>query len=226
MTTTGSVPRIATWILKHFGSGPDVDTTIGDLMERYHKGRSRSWYWRQVMKTVVVSAFSEIRGHKVLAARAVVVGMTVMAVLEIFFSRLYTRLPSPDRYAMWLITRKLPFPQDDWLIYEPYFQYFESIYWIGIPLLMTLIAGLVTGWTVARFHRPHHRSIVLFICVVAFVSGVLPNLISAAGSDDVVQSMGFLSRHVVVWFVGILTAGLGDHSQVTRGPEKRSQPWR
>jgi hypothetical protein len=85
---------------------------------------------------------------------------------------------------------------------------------------MTFIAGLVTGWTVARFHRPHHRYIVLLLCAVAFVSGVLPNLISAAGSEDVVQSMGFLP--LAVWFVGILTAGLGGPSQVTRGQETRS----
>ena len=67
---------------------------------------------------------------------------------------------------------------------------------------------------------------VLLICGVAFVSWVLPNLISAADSEDVVQSMGFLSRHVVVWLVGILTAGLGGRSQVTRGLEIRPQPWR
>jgi hypothetical protein len=28
-------PRIATWMLEHFGSGPNIDTVLGDLAEQY-----------------------------------------------------------------------------------------------------------------------------------------------------------------------------------------------
>jgi hypothetical protein len=33
-------PKVARWILKHFGSSPNNEAVIGDLDERYNTGRS------------------------------------------------------------------------------------------------------------------------------------------------------------------------------------------
>ncbi len=41
-------PRLATWLLLSFGTGPFADALAGDLSEEYQRGRSRYWYWRQV----------------------------------------------------------------------------------------------------------------------------------------------------------------------------------
>src|SRR6185369_14892223 len=43
-------PRFATWMLKHFGSGPNIDAVLGDLAERYQEKNSAIWYWRQTIK--------------------------------------------------------------------------------------------------------------------------------------------------------------------------------
>jgi len=76
-------PRIATWMLKHFGSGPDNDTLLGDLAEQYQRNGSAMWYWRQALKAIPVSLFKEIRGHKWIAARALLTGWVVWMICEI-----------------------------------------------------------------------------------------------------------------------------------------------
>ncbi len=79
-------PRIATWMLKHFGSGPNNDALLGDLAEQYPQKDSAMWYWRQAMKAIPVSFFKEIRGHKRIAARALVTGwiMWILGGISIF----------------------------------------------------------------------------------------------------------------------------------------------
>jgi hypothetical protein len=47
--TSNQPPRIAAWLLRYFGSSANNDVVIGDLDERYRQGRSRVWYWRQVL---------------------------------------------------------------------------------------------------------------------------------------------------------------------------------
>src|ERR1051326_2066080 len=53
-------PAIATWLLRHLGCSPNNDAVIGDLAERYHKRRSRMWYWRQVLITVISQQWNQI----------------------------------------------------------------------------------------------------------------------------------------------------------------------
>ena len=66
-------PAVATWLVQHFGCGPNTDAVLGDLAEQYlHK--SRMWYWRQVLKGIPVSVVTEALGHKVIAAKAIVTG--------------------------------------------------------------------------------------------------------------------------------------------------------
>src|SRR5437016_1538123 len=70
-------PRMAAWLLRHLGCSPNNDVVIGDLDERYRRGRSRVWYWRQAVAAIVVSFFREVRSHKLLTMRAVAVGWGV-----------------------------------------------------------------------------------------------------------------------------------------------------
>jgi hypothetical protein len=67
-------PTVATWLLRQFGCGPRNGAILGDLMEQYGQGRSRSWYWRQVFMAVGESFITEIRLHKLLLLRALVIG--------------------------------------------------------------------------------------------------------------------------------------------------------
>ena len=70
-----SPPALATWLLAHFASEYQRDSLAGDLIEQFHLGRSRWWYWKQVIAALVVS------GAKVLRpALAVSVGRILLRV--------------------------------------------------------------------------------------------------------------------------------------------------
>ena len=75
-------PAVATWLLLHFASEQNRDALAGDLIEEYRRGRSESWYWRQVLIAIVdpsrggrnMMSNSKWRGQLVLAAVAVLIG--------------------------------------------------------------------------------------------------------------------------------------------------------
>ncbi len=75
-------PAVATWLLLQFASEQNRDALAGDLIEEYRRGRSESWYWRQVLIAIVdhsrggknMMSNSKWRGQLVLAAVAVLVG--------------------------------------------------------------------------------------------------------------------------------------------------------
>jgi len=46
-------PSIPAGLLKYFCAGPEHDSVIGDLMERYELGASPFWFWRQTASIVV-----------------------------------------------------------------------------------------------------------------------------------------------------------------------------
>lgn len=63
-------PKLATRILQTFNCHPGDEAILGDLEERYQQGRTRTWYWNQIIRTIAVGIFHDIRSHKLLAVRA------------------------------------------------------------------------------------------------------------------------------------------------------------
>jgi hypothetical protein len=52
-------PKLATALLRWFGpAGPAL---TGDLIERYHSGQSRWWYWRQVICAIPLVQWPMVR---------------------------------------------------------------------------------------------------------------------------------------------------------------------
>jgi signal peptidase I len=51
--TAAAPPALATWLLQHCGVGYRGECLAGDLIEEYHAGRSRAWYWRQVLLAII-----------------------------------------------------------------------------------------------------------------------------------------------------------------------------
>jgi hypothetical protein len=45
-------PRLAAWILQHFGPEFNQEALSGDLNEAFQQGRSKAWYWRQVVAAI------------------------------------------------------------------------------------------------------------------------------------------------------------------------------
>jgi hypothetical protein len=48
-------PRLATWLLERLSSGYHRESLVGDLFEQYARGRTRFWYWRQVLVAIFVA---------------------------------------------------------------------------------------------------------------------------------------------------------------------------
>lgn len=47
-------PTVATWLLEQSCSDAEHESVTGDLLEQFHLGRSRVWYWWQVLLIVFV----------------------------------------------------------------------------------------------------------------------------------------------------------------------------
>src|SRR5262245_44215895 len=78
-------------MLKHFGSGENIDAVLGDLAEQYQQKDSAMWYWRQTMTAIPVTLVRETWTHKAVAARALLIGwglwvVYVMLILPLFTS--------------------------------------------------------------------------------------------------------------------------------------------
>ena len=56
-----SPPAVATWLLAHFASDYQRDSLVGDLIEQYHHGASRFWYWKQVVAALLVASAKVLR---------------------------------------------------------------------------------------------------------------------------------------------------------------------
>lgn len=56
-----SPPALATWLLAHFASDYQRDSLAGDLIEQYLLGRSRCWYWKQVVAALLVAGAQVLR---------------------------------------------------------------------------------------------------------------------------------------------------------------------
>jgi peptidoglycan/LPS O-acetylase OafA/YrhL len=144
-------PVIATWLLDRFGASPQIETIAGDLLEQYQQGRSRLWYWREVITAILMGAWSEFRQHSLLMLRAVAMGW-----LLIF---LWGRAVAPIEISFLV-------------------QYFSDapLGPLQLSLLTLLIEGplaVAAGWIVARFSRPSRIPSVIAFWVSALLFGAV-----------------------------------------------------
>jgi hypothetical protein len=54
-------PKMAVWLLKRWASPYQRDSLLGDLLEMYRAGRSRLWYWRQVVAALILARARALR---------------------------------------------------------------------------------------------------------------------------------------------------------------------
>jgi hypothetical protein len=70
-------PVIATWLLKRFGAARYSESMAGDLIEQYGQGRSRSWYWQQVVFAILVARASAMHTRPWIAAKTMILRIVI-----------------------------------------------------------------------------------------------------------------------------------------------------
>jgi hypothetical protein len=197
-------PKAARWLLEHFGCSPDNDALIGDLDERYHRGRSDLWYWREVFIAICAGLWSEIRAHKALVLRAVVLGWATFFVCTLM---LFTVLNHANALLSAIVNSTLmsgPTGLGDLNRYlhlqERFFQF--RVPWslsLGIFIGMLCAGYAMAGFVVARFHRPHKAMVLAF----AASQALLTVLSSGRNNGFVLGVFGLVS---ILWGAGLLTS--------------------
>lgn len=72
-------PSIASWILKHLTPGPCNEALVGDLVEQFRCGRSKAWYWHQVLSTIATGCIRAVANHRIVLLYSVVWSMLAPA---------------------------------------------------------------------------------------------------------------------------------------------------
>jgi hypothetical protein len=142
-------PRLATWVLERFAPPSKRESLLGDLIEQYRNGRSATWYRRQVFTAVLVGIATDLRDHKLLAVRALVICWTALFLLGSCTSALRQSLfhwANADWRSETL--------RQAWVYY-------------GIPFAMIMgVGSAVTGRMIARLHR-EHRAAMVILCAMS-----------------------------------------------------------
>lgn len=189
-------PRSATWLLERFGCGSRLEPLIGDLAEQFDAGRSRSWYWRQAMGTLVVDFLRGLRA----CAPSFIVAVLVGCALTWLWQRGSSYALRP-LYADLSAVSLHPWTAEALLRLAA--MQMEAA--LGCALLF------VTVWVVTRIHRAHPRAVLLAF-VAALIAprfpGVVRLVVDAAVSSESRVALAPVIMPTALQAVFTLAAGL------------------
>jgi hypothetical protein len=97
-------PRFAIWLLRHACRMAYSDELTGDLIERFHEGRTSGWFYRQVLNALAEGVLCELQRHWPLLLYAV----TGAAMPPILWKTMADAAGRP--LAWWLQWWTLPWP--------------------------------------------------------------------------------------------------------------------
>jgi hypothetical protein len=156
-------PRLATWLLQRWGSGSRQVSLVGDLIEQYRDGRSRGWYWRQVLRAIVVGAVHDIREHRLLAVRASVGGFLLLLLSIRLVQTMYNE--AGVLVWNWTVTHGWDTARGLWFgsptFPEP-----------PVSLVARWVSPAMIGWGIARFHRRQSLAMLSSFAAVTYVANV------------------------------------------------------
>lgn len=222
-------PAVAAWLLKHFGCGPNNDAVLGDLAEQYPQ-KSRTWYWRQVLKGIPVSVVTEALGHKVIAARAIVAGCIVWFVFLAMYPNLVFGFPDDSGPSFDLFSY-LAHPLIAWAalwipVAIPLLSPSDSpVFQLWIQVALPLVAWTICGWIVTRVdigraHRdlaPLFAGFILLLNLVFVIPGLTGFLAEVRGqpfgpngapfSIEAVDLIAPTAANAAIAVIGILLGG-------------------
>ena len=184
----GEPPPAATWLLARFGCGPAIESLAGDLVEEFHHGRSRAWYWRQTLAGIATSFAEDVIRHRLIVLQAILTGWTALFLFGWLVG---------DPMFEWLDTLAAARPM------------MPRVY---PPMVVGSVGYVMCGWMIARLYRSHRAAAVIAFLACALVLQ-LPRL-----CDLVVDALGhprylpYLSGHLagmILTIVSVLFGGFG-----------------
>jgi hypothetical protein len=158
-----NVPAWATGLLLRLG--PQDDSFVGDLVEEYGDGRSRLWYWRQVLSAILLASVRQIGAHPVRAFAAIATGWGTSLLL---FFILGDRVANGLARGIWDWDRQTAYQTEVWWPF-----------WITALLVSYTGFGL-SAFAVVRVHRRDAGPM-----LVAYAVSMLLVLTSAAALIEV-----------------------------------------
>lgn len=153
-------PRLANWLLLRLGAGYHRDALLGDLLEEYELGRSRRWYWWQVLNSIAVGLRRSCARSACVWLHGLVAGWAGLTAAICGANFLQWQwmlfLDSARRHRPWQS------PTLGWFLLQ----------WT--PWLPLLTLGCVgAGWLLGQYAGPRHRPVTLVI-VLTMLAWKLP----------------------------------------------------
>ena len=148
-------PPAAYWLLRRFVGGPTSESLIGDIEEEFSRGRSSSWYWRQVPPAILAGLKGDLRRRPSRVILSVILASTVTVAWVTLTSSLYD----------WVTYRWLnDFRDSSWLLFE---------FWVpfggGVPFIWCLSSAFV-GRLSARLTDRNQAALVGILLVQGTLS--------------------------------------------------------
>jgi hypothetical protein len=157
---------------------------IGDLIEEYRNGRSRTWYWQQTIVALTMSAFREVRHHKFQAISAIVLGYSCGA------SLCYLTTSAAGKFV------------------GPYTA--VGAYLLFLPL--AFISATISGWILSGTHSRPMVLVFAIFCVIATVVALAVYVLFPWGPriDRVPLPMTVVTLAIdfIIAPIGVLAGGL------------------
>ena len=146
-------PRLATALLCRLTR--PTETVLGDLLEQFEGGKSRLWYWRQVIGLIAQTAVGEIQQSRALVVRVMASGLIL------------TIIAPPT------ITAIIRF--DQWLFVRGFGWFYRNGY--GLPPSMAshpwwiaTASYVLLGWCVGWLAQRRQAAVVLLFAMSIFIS--------------------------------------------------------
>jgi len=178
-----STPPIASWLLNQFGALPENESAIGDLVEKYQRGKGSIWYWRQVLVIVFVGLYGNIRLDKLKFLGSLIRTWCVWGGLQFmaaFLVMMRYRSLHPLRSDRWLSVSLMP------LVTLRVFTGNHTRLWdISVLLvILNILTLLLVGRYIVASSTVHPRSLLL-ACLTSFV----------------VMDIGFIGTHLLLIYL-------------------------
>jgi hypothetical protein len=173
-------PALATALLELLIPPRTSAGLIGDLIEEYRNGRSRTWYWQQTIVALMRSALREGREHKVQVSSAIVLGYLCGASLCYFTTSAAGKFVGGYTVV--------------------------GAYLLFLPL--AFISAATSGWILSRTHSRPMVLIFAVFCVIASVVALAVYALFPVDRMPLPMTVVVLAVDFIIAPIGVLAGGL------------------